>query len=96
MSEDCHASPEPRFSATEVERRRAQLDERARHWLPWPAVAETLVGWRRGMGWSQGDAASALGVGLTAYNAWERGRAPITRRVVLACWALQCIKRGVE
>lgn len=75
--------------------RAAVLDARARSLVPWPSTGGELRRWREEMGWSQGEAASALGVGRRAYVRWEAwGR--LRRRVALACWALLRIREGVE
>lgn len=54
-----------------------------------------LSAWRAKMGYTQRDAAAALGVQLTAYQQWERGArfrdakpVVIDRRTALACAAL--------
>lgn len=54
-----------------------------------------LSAWRAKMGYTQRDAAAALGVQLTAYQQWERGArfrdarpVVIDRRTELACAAL--------
>lgn len=48
-------------------------------WTP-----EDLRAWREAMGWTQAQAAEALGVTRHSVQNWEAGRAPISKTVVLA------------
>lgn len=54
-----------------------------------------LAAWRKWMGYSQRDAAAALGVSLPTYQRWERGsrwkdgtEIELEKRVGLACAAI--------
>lgn len=58
-------------------------------------TAADLAAWRAALGWSQRQAAAALGLTLKGYQELERGcrfssglPAPIDRRTALACAAL--------
>jgi len=51
--------------------RAAVLDARARSLVPWPSTGGELRRWREEMGWSQGEAASALwAAGLCTVGGW--------------------------
>jgi transcriptional regulator with XRE-family HTH domain len=47
-----------------------------------------LVAWRKGMKWTQTEAAEQLGVSLRAYQDREAGKTKITRETALACVSL--------
>lgn len=66
----------------------ARRDERAATWLPVPLVPESLLLWRSGMGWTQAQAAAALGIKVPAYIARERGVTQLRREHILACWCI--------
>lgn len=61
-----------------------------------PAASAAVVAWRARMGWSQRQAAEAIGLPLNGYQEIERGRAFATgkprgvrRPILLACAALE-------
>lgn len=55
---------------------------------PQKPTSETLGAWRERMGFSQRDAASALGCSRAAWARWETGAQPAPRYIGLACAAL--------
>lgn len=48
-----------------------------------------LLAWRQRQGWTQQQAADALGRSLRSYHALERGEAGISRETELACETLE-------
>jgi transcriptional regulator with XRE-family HTH domain len=57
--------------------------------LPAKLTASVLAAWRERMGYSQRDAATALGCSRAAWAGWESGKQPqIPRYIGLACAAL--------
>lgn len=51
-------------------------------------TAQTLAAWRERMGYSQRDAADALGCSRGAWAGWENSVHPVPRYIGLACAAL--------
>ena len=51
-------------------------------------VPAEILAWRKLLGITQGDAARELGISLTQYNNYERGRAAIPAKIRLATQAL--------
>lgn len=49
---------------------------------------QVLLAWRERMGYSQRDAAEALGCSRNAWNKWESGSSNAPRYIGLACAAL--------
>jgi transcriptional regulator with XRE-family HTH domain len=66
--------------ATRQETRRAKTKK--------PAVQASLAAWRERMGFSQRDAAEALGCSRQAWADWENGVRRTPRYIGLACAAL--------
>jgi transcriptional regulator with XRE-family HTH domain len=52
------------------------------------ANAAHLASWREAMGFSQREAAEALGCSRNAFAGWESGEARVPRYIVLACAAV--------
>ncbi len=48
-------------------------------------TADDLRAWRKSMGWTQTQAAEALGVTLRGYQHREGGTVPVLRETMLAC-----------
>ena len=44
-----------------------------------------LLQWKNRMGYTQAQAAQALGVHMTSFNAWTSGKTRIDKRTELAC-----------
>jgi transcriptional regulator with XRE-family HTH domain len=50
--------------------------------------SEDLVAWRKGIRWTQTEAAEQLGISLRAYQDREAGKTKIAREAALACMLL--------
>jgi hypothetical protein len=58
---------------------------------PMMSIAE-LLQWKRRMGYTHASAAAALGVHITSFTNWTRGKTLIDRRTELACKWIEHIK----
>lgn len=65
---------------------------RAAQWVP--AMEGSLRDWRGRLGWTQAEAAAALGLSLRAYQDAEQSGRPCRRERVLACWVIERLARG--
>lgn len=63
-----------------------------------PAIQVDLLAWRNGRGWTQKQAADALGLPIKTFIAWEKGRRSQSQLLPLAIAHLDDLERhnGLE